>query len=84
MKPFYFVIVLQDFLQNNLAELINRHLLQDSANILGQCIIELGRAETYIVRASNNVSGMCHNKRALKESGLQMKNFAFDSEKNLT
>ena len=42
---------------SNIAELINRHVLQDSSNVLGQCVVELGRAETYVVRSALNMTG---------------------------
>ena len=45
---------LQDFIHANLAELINCHVIQDHAGIAGQVIIELGRAETYVLRCARN------------------------------
>lgn len=48
---------MQDFLNAHLAELINRHVAQDSSGTLGQCLVELGRAETYVVRSAANLTG---------------------------
>ncbi|XP_019618720.1 PREDICTED: uncharacterized protein LOC109465744 isoform X2 [Branchiostoma belcheri] len=42
----------QDFVHANLPDLINTHVYQDRAGVMGQVIIELGRAETYLLRVS--------------------------------
>ncbi|XP_035670631.1 uncharacterized protein LOC118412103 [Branchiostoma floridae] len=41
-----------DFVHANLPDLINTHVYQDRAGVMGQVIIELGRAETYLLRVS--------------------------------
>ncbi|XP_014663784.1 PREDICTED: uncharacterized protein LOC106806376 [Priapulus caudatus] len=43
-----------DFLHTSLATLINHHIVMDQEMMFGQAIIELGRAETYMVRASRD------------------------------
>ncbi|XP_061172833.1 uncharacterized protein LOC133182124 [Saccostrea echinata] len=42
----------QDFLFANLGELMNQHMFCDKKSIAGQVIVELGRAETYLIRCS--------------------------------
>ena len=42
------VLVLQEFVNTKIAELINTHILWDAGGTAGQVIVELGRAETYI------------------------------------
>ncbi|KAL5009145.1 hypothetical protein ScPMuIL_014726 [Solemya velum] len=46
-----------EFLFGNLGELLNRHVFQDTSSVTGHVIIELGRAETYILRCSRNQAG---------------------------
>ena len=48
-------------MHGHLAELMNQHVLWDRAGIAGQVIIELGRAETYLLRCSRAQSGMWSN-----------------------
>jgi hypothetical protein len=50
-------LYLQDFVHRNLSELLNLHIFDDAGNTLGQVIVELGRAETYLIRCSRNQSG---------------------------
>lgn len=45
---------LQDFLHGNLSSLINRHILQDPDSPLGDAILEVGRIDTYLTKASLN------------------------------
>ncbi len=47
----------QDFVHSHLAELTNLHVLEDVAGITGQVVVELGRAETYVLRCSRNQAG---------------------------
>lgn len=42
----------QDFLFATLGELMNRHVFYDKKSIAGQAVVELGRAETYLIRCS--------------------------------
>lgn len=49
--------IFQDFLHANVADLLNHHVLLDSANITGQVLIELGRAETYVLRCARQQTG---------------------------
>ena len=66
-----FSFCFQDFLHANLAELINKHILRDEAGVTGQVIIELGRAETYMLRcARRQPADSCSNLPA--ESGSTM------------
>ncbi|XP_070578934.1 uncharacterized protein [Ptychodera flava] len=46
-----------DFIHSNLAELINRHVYMDSSSVIGQVTIEVGRAETFLIRSSRGQSG---------------------------
>ncbi|XP_029638897.1 uncharacterized protein LOC115214018 isoform X1 [Octopus sinensis] len=41
-----------EFLQSNLADLMNKHIFRDDSSVFGQVIIELGRIETYVYRCS--------------------------------
>lgn len=41
-----------EFVHTNLAELLNCHMLQDIGGITGQVIIELGRAETFLLKCA--------------------------------
>ncbi|XP_076312660.1 uncharacterized protein LOC143226079 isoform X1 [Tachypleus tridentatus] len=43
-----------DYIHSRLGELMNRFVLLDSEDVLGQVVVELGRAETYILRASRS------------------------------
>eukprot|EP00057_Strongylocentrotus_purpuratus_P019226 XP_011673700.1 PREDICTED: uncharacterized protein LOC581115 isoform X3 [Strongylocentrotus purpuratus] len=43
-----------DFLHGNLSSLINRHILQDPDSPLGDAILEVGRIDTYLTKASLN------------------------------
>ena len=47
----------QDYLYSNLGELLNRHIFLDTSNTVGHVIVELGRAETYLVRCSRGQKG---------------------------
>ena len=47
-------LFLQEFLHDKLPELINNHVFLDGSLVLGQALIELGRVETYLTRASRN------------------------------
>ncbi|XP_074652559.1 uncharacterized protein LOC141906956 [Tubulanus polymorphus] len=49
-------IIHQDFMHANLAELMNMHVFNDDNNKLGHVIVELGRAETYVLRCSKKQS----------------------------
>ncbi|KAK2152971.1 hypothetical protein LSH36_313g04004 [Paralvinella palmiformis] len=51
-----------DFIHANLPDLLNVHILEDDGNITGQVILELGRAETYILRCSRNQDGSDNSK----------------------
>ncbi|XP_041351474.1 uncharacterized protein LOC121370371 [Gigantopelta aegis] len=51
-----------DFLLANLADLLNEHVFLDEEQVVGQTVVELGRAETYLLRCSRNQAGDdCHN-----------------------
>ena len=56
---YYWVIIwnIQEFLHGSVAELMNKHVLEDSAGVAGQVIVELGRAETYLLRCARNQAG---------------------------
>ena len=41
----------------NLAQLIDTHVLYDEAEVTGQIIVELGRAETFVHRCAHGKSG---------------------------
>ncbi|KAK2181799.1 hypothetical protein NP493_375g01012 [Ridgeia piscesae] len=41
-----------EFVHTNLAELLNCHMLQDTAGVTGQVVIELGRAETFLLKCA--------------------------------
>ncbi|XP_023240246.1 uncharacterized protein LOC111638724 [Centruroides sculpturatus] len=41
-----------DYINSRLTELINTHIILDAENVLAQLILELGRIETYLLRAS--------------------------------
>ncbi|CAH1790961.1 unnamed protein product [Owenia fusiformis] len=43
-----------DFMHANLVELVNNHVFFDRGCVSGQVVIELGRAETYLLRCSRN------------------------------
>jgi len=43
--------MMQDYLHNSLADLLNTHIFLDSENMVGRVIIELGYAETYALRS---------------------------------
>ncbi|ELT94138.1 hypothetical protein CAPTEDRAFT_214115 [Capitella teleta] len=45
------------FVHRNLAELLNLHIFEDLGNTVGQVIVELGRAETYLIRCSRSQPG---------------------------
>lgn len=47
----------QDFLFATLGELMNRHVFYDKKSIAGQAVVELGRAETYLIRCSRAQAG---------------------------
>lgn len=49
---------LQGFVHRNLAELLNLHIFEDLGNTVGQVIVELGRAETYLIRCSRSQPGL--------------------------
>ncbi|XP_048734927.2 uncharacterized protein LOC125650577 [Ostrea edulis] len=42
----------QDFLFSNLGELMNQHVFCDKKSIAGHVVVELGRAETYLIRCA--------------------------------
>nr|XP_006823757.1 PREDICTED: uncharacterized protein LOC102810406 [Saccoglossus kowalevskii] len=46
-----------DFIHSNLPDLINKHVYMDHSSVIGQVIIEVGRAETYLIRASKGYTG---------------------------
>lgn len=50
-------ISFQDFLFANLGELMNQHVFHDKKSVAGQVVIELGRAETYLIRCSRAQTG---------------------------
>lgn len=45
-----------DYLQTSLGELLDAHVLQDSAGVTGRVLLELGYIETHILRASRRQS----------------------------
>ncbi|CAG2189907.1 unnamed protein product [Mytilus edulis] len=47
----------QDYLYSNLGELLNRHIFKDTTNTIGHVIVELGRAETYLIRCCRGQAG---------------------------
>lgn len=51
------VVSLQDYLYANLGQLLNRLVFRDTSDRLGQIIVELGRAETYLVRCCRAQTG---------------------------
>jgi len=51
------VRVCQEFVHTNLAELLNCHMLQDTAGVTGQVVIELGRAETFLLKCATKQKG---------------------------
>ena len=40
-----------------LSELLNHHVYQDPYSVLGEVIVELGRAETFAIRRATNKTG---------------------------
>lgn len=46
-----------NFLHSHLAELLNRHVFYDEGLVTGEVVIELGRAETYMLRCARNQAG---------------------------
>ncbi|XP_064600438.1 uncharacterized protein LOC135466719 [Liolophura sinensis] len=46
-----------DYLHSHLADLLNQHVFRDQKSVIGRAIIELGRAETYVLRCSRSQSG---------------------------
>ncbi|XP_077999420.1 uncharacterized protein LOC144452238 [Glandiceps talaboti] len=46
-----------DFIHSNLPELINKYVYMDQSAVIGQVTIEVGRAETYLIRAARGQSG---------------------------
>ncbi|XP_064621643.1 uncharacterized protein LOC135484263 isoform X2 [Lineus longissimus] len=46
-----------DYLHANLAQLLNNFVFFDEGSVMGQVILELGRAETYVIRCSRNQHG---------------------------
>jgi hypothetical protein len=52
--------VWQDYLLGNLSELLSHHVYQDHLGIVGEAIVELGRAETFALRRSRNQAGETH------------------------
>ncbi|XP_046371371.2 uncharacterized protein LOC124145584 isoform X2 [Haliotis rufescens] len=46
-----------DFILGNLADLLNQHVYKDKAMVLGHALVELGRAETYLMRCARNQPG---------------------------
>jgi hypothetical protein len=48
---------IQDFLFSNLGELMNQHVFCDKKSIAGHVVVELGRAETYLIRCSRAQAG---------------------------
>lgn len=47
-------VLLQDYLHSSLAPLLDTHVFGDSGGGLGQIVLELGHAETFIVRSSRD------------------------------
>ncbi|OWF38604.1 uncharacterized protein LOC110466050 [Mizuhopecten yessoensis] len=47
----------QDYLYSNLSELMNRYVFRDVKSTVGHVIVELGRAETYLIRCARGQSG---------------------------
>jgi len=47
-------IVLQEYLQGSLANLISTYILKDKSGLGGQVILQLGCTETNLLRASTN------------------------------
>ncbi|XP_033127750.1 uncharacterized protein LOC117125369 [Anneissia japonica] len=43
-----------DTVHQNLPDLINLHICHHASSVLGQVVVEIGRAETYLMRASRN------------------------------
>ena len=42
---------MQDYLHTSLAELLNMHVFLDTENVVGHAIMELGYAETFVLRS---------------------------------
>ena len=47
----------QEYLLGNLEELLNFHVFQNPKGVVGHAIVELGRAETYLLRCARQQSG---------------------------
>ncbi|KAL3874032.1 hypothetical protein ACJMK2_037101 [Sinanodonta woodiana] len=46
-----------EYLLGNLGELMNKHIFQDKRSVVGHVVVELGRAETYLLRCARLQSG---------------------------
>ena len=67
-------VVVQDYLLGHLSELLSHHVYQDSCGVLGEAIIELGRAETFAIRRSRNQAGaVCSLNQIVKAITKQIK-----------
>ena len=53
-------VILQEYLSSHLPELINKHVFCDNESVLGDVIVELGRAETYLTKCSRGQTGQRH------------------------
>lgn len=46
----------QDYLHNSLSALLDMHVFSDRSGTVGQAVLDLGHAETYLVRSSRDQS----------------------------
>ena len=56
-SPTIAIFFLQEYLLGNLEELLNFHVFQNPKGVVGHAIVELGRAETYLLRCARQQSG---------------------------
>jgi hypothetical protein len=54
------VIFVQDHIYSNLSDLLNQHLLHDSASTIGTTMVDMGRVEMLLLRSAYNVAGGSH------------------------
>ena len=53
----FFLFFSQEYLLGSLEELLNLHVFQNPKGVVGHAIVELGRAETYLLRCARQQSG---------------------------
>ena len=53
----YIIFLCQEYLLGNLEELLNLHVFQNPKGVVGHAIVELGRAETYLLRCARQQTG---------------------------